>query len=399
MGGGVTGSQSTAQNTLGAYNNSSTQTPIMPPELKQAETTLAGNLNSTLQAAPLAGQYGAQMLNPDYTAWQSQYGPYGGMTGTYYVLNSNPSQIVYKLLDQSGSQEGYYVGGKGGPQVSASDVHPITIPAAPPQYINDPSTLVPGSSFLEPKPQQIAPLSSLEQSALDMIPGLNAMPANEQTAMGYGNQAADVAAQIPIAANQTPDNTPYYAPGAFEASPYYSTYKGAYEAGSVPTIENQMALAGLGQSSSLADALAQGWATMLPQALSQYSTQYVEPQLGREENTINRVVQGLGTQAGLLESLVPMFSSMGAQDTARMAQTIQDMLQGGGLDRSIAQANFDATYNDLLRRQALAEEAQYTPMGMLFPSAIGQQLASSGTYNSATAGSGTTTQTGGGLFK
>jgi hypothetical protein len=401
MGGNNTTSNSVMnQLTSGNYNNNSTQTPLFPPELKQVEQQLAGNLSSTLNAAPLAGQYGAQMVNPEYTNWQNQYGQYGGMTGTYYVLNSDPSQIVYKLLDQSGSQEGYYVGGKGGQQVSASDVHPITIPSAPVQYVNDPNSYQQGTSFLESNPQQIAPLSELEQLAMALIPGLGAMPANEQTAMNYGNQAADVASQLFGVASQVPSNEKYYAPGAFEASPYYSTGLNAFNTGAVPTIENQMALSGLGQSSSLADALSLGWSQALPQILSQYSTQYVEPQLGREENAINREVGALGTQASLLSNLVPLFSNMGIQDTQRLLTEIQQMFAGGGLERSVTQAENDAKYADMLRRQALAEEAQYTPMGMLFPSAIGQNLVSSGTYGSNTYGTTSATQSGGGgLFK
>jgi hypothetical protein len=133
---------------------------------------------------------------------------------------------------------------------------------------------------------------------------------------------------------------------------------------------------------------------MAPTALSQYATQYVEPELARAENQISR-------EASTLTSLVPLFSAMGIQDTQRMLTTLQEMMRGGGLERSIQQAAKDAEQADFLRKQALAEEALYTPMGMLFPSAIGQKTQTTGTYSNY--GSGTTNQSavqsGGGLFK
>jgi len=82
-----------------------------------------------------------------------------------------------------------------------------------------------------------------------------------------------------------------------------------------------------------------------------------------------------------------------------MLQGINAMMQAGGLERGISQASLDAIYKDMLRQQALSEEALYTPMGMLFPSAIGQDLVSSGTYNSQTLGSSDQSSSGGGLFK
>ena len=53
-------------------------------------------------------------------------------------------------------------------------------------------------------------------------------------------------------------------------------------------------------------------------------------------------------------------------------QEIQALLSGGGLERGIAQSQNEAEQADLLRRQALAEEALFQPLGQLLPSAIGQ---------------------------
>lgn len=377
MGGTQVATGSSNQWTSGAFNNQSTQTPIFPPELKSIELSTAQHLANVQSGLPLEGKYGAQIENPDWTNWNKQFGQYGGLVGKYYVLKSDPNQVVYKLLDDSGQREGYYVGGKGGPEVGPDAVQLIDIPQSPVQRINDPNTYQQGTSFLEPSPQQVAPMTNLEQQAAALSPNVANMPLSEILAMGYAGNAQN-----------TPTNAPYFSPGAFTDSDYYKSALEAFNKGVAPTIQNQMALSGLGRSSTLGDSLAQGWASIVPSILSQYATQYVEPQLGREENTLSR-------QA----ALVPSLGNLGAQDTSRLVTGINTMMQSGGLDRSIQQAQFDANYQDQLRRQALAEEAVYTPMGMLFPSAIGQNLVSSGTYNSTTQGTTSQSKSGGGLFK
>jgi len=377
MGGGNTVTGSSNQWTSGNYSNASTQTPVFPPELKDIELSTAGHLANIQNQLPLEGQYGAQIENPAWTQWNQQFGQYGGLVGPYYTLKSDPNQVVYKLLDQAGSREGYYVGGKGGPEVTAQDVQLIDIPQAPRQYIPDPNTYQEGSSFLTPNPQQVAPLSANEQQAINLAPNLATTPMAEVLANAYALRAGDI-----------PTNAPYYAPGAFQGSDYYKSALNAFNTGVAPTIENQMALSGLGRSSSLADSLSTGWAGIVPQILSQYSTQYVEPQMGREENALSRMA-----------ALVPSLGNLGAQETNRMVTAINTMMGTGGQERGVRQMEYDAQQADMLRRQALAEESVYTPMGMLFPSAIGQNLVSSGTYNSTQTGNTSQSKSGGGLFK
>jgi len=344
------------------------QTPIFPPELQQVEGQIATGISNALAQSPLAGQYTGQMPNPEYAKWQQEYGGIDYPMPTnqkYYTLKDDPTKVVIE------NPAGVFTVHSTGQQVAPSMVSPMKYyQQAPPENIADPNTYVPGSGFLEPQPQQIAPLAGLEQQALDLLGSLANSPLAYETALNYGGQAGGV-----------PSNAAYYSPGAFEASPYFQTAKGAFEAGVAPQIENQMALSGLGRSSSLADSLSQGWASILPSVLSQYSTQYVEPQLGREENALSRMAALVG----------PLTNLGGAQLGA--------LMQGGALERGVEQAGLDAVYKDMLRRQALTEESLFTPMGMLFPSAIGQELISSGTFGEWSSGSQSQSGGGGGLFK
>lgn len=360
MGGGDSGGSSTTTQ----YN-----IPVIPEELKPLFKQTAQNITSVQNQLPLGGSvsYSQQMLNPAYTQWQTQYGGYptNYQDPNTFVINTPGMQAFSQAMaGRPGvtpvSGQGYYYDANG---------NPIYIPPAPPQYIPDPSSAVQQTpNFLSPQVQQIAPLTDLEQQAISMTPGLAQTPEAELLAMLYAQQAG-----------QAPSSEQYWAPGAFEASPYYNTAYGAFQSGALPTIENQMALSGLGRSSSAADAIAQGWSQMLPTALSQYATQYVEPQMGREENALARMA-----------GLVPSLGAIGTQDTARQLQAINAMFQGGGLQRTVEQSALDAMYADILRQQALAEEALFTPMGLLFPSSIGQM----GSSSTSTSG-----KSGGGLFK
>lgn len=351
----------------GNQNTTVTQQAVIPEELKPLYSQTAKNITDVQNQASLTGNtsYSKQMLNPAYTQWYNQY----GQPNSAGVVPAQPGGNYSMLWANAFSNPTY-------------ENYPQNIPAAPPMYIPDPSSAVQtGTNFINPQVQQVAPLSDLERQAMALSPDLAKTPLNELTAMRYADQ-------IPGLAAKTVSNADYYRPGAFENSDYYKTALNAFKTGAAPTIENQMALAGLGRSSSMARALGDSWAGVVPSVLSQYSTQYVEPEMARQESDINRQINSLA-------SLVPILFSAGTQDTARMNQAIASLLQTGNMERSIEQAKNDAEYSDMLRRQALAEEALYTPMGMLLPSSIGQ--------SAKTVGGSTTTQSSlggtGGLFK
>jgi len=211
------------------------------------------------------------------------------------------------------------------------------------------------------KRQQIADLSNLEQWAINRVPGIADTPQGSQQASMYAGLA-------PLAAGRFASNQDMY--NDFAQSPYMQAAQGAFNQGVAPQIQNQMALSGLGRSSSLANALSLGWSQMLPTALSQYSTQYVEPQMQRQQ-------QALQSQAGMLGSMVSPLMSLGQQSTERELAAVNAAFQGGGLDRGIQQAKHDAEYADMLRKQALMEQLTFGPLGAM-PSSYGARTASVG---------------------
>lgn len=246
-------------------------------------------------------------------------------------------------------------------------------------WVYDPESAFDIPNFLGENPAQIAPMSAYEQRAMDLAPGMENKPLSTLQAESYASQAPGLAARTPTAA-------PYYQ--NFGTSPFYTAAWDAYQQDALPMIQNQMALAGLGRSSTAGDAMAKGWATQMPELLGQYATNYVEPEMGRIE-------RGYTREAETMAGLVPQLSTMGVQDLARQKQAMDAYTTLGSNERAIQQAQYDAQYQDFLRRQALAEQALFTPAGMIIPSAIAGNTRSTGT----TSGGKTTSSGGGGLFK
>lgn len=110
----------------------------------------------------------------------------------------------------------------------------------------------------------------------------------------------------------------------------------------------------------------------------------------------NSIAPGIGNQAELMglgrstattnalaaaeaQTALPLLQG----EQSRRDQLISTGMQAGGIERGVAQESNEADQADFLRRQALAEQALFGPMGAM-PSTIGQSTKTSG---------------GGGLFK
>jgi hypothetical protein len=172
-------------------------------------------------------------------------------------------------------------------------------------------------------PLKVAPLSAREQQAYEMIPQLGEIGRRKVTGANI------------------------------QASPSFQAANQAYETAIQPTIENQSVLSGLGRSTALTNASAA--------ARAQYLQPTIEAELGREE-------RGNQTEAQMLLS------------------QIQALTGAGGTERGITQAEYEAQKADELRRQALAEEAVYQPLGALTPSTIGQASTTRGKQGIFTGG-------------
>jgi hypothetical protein len=181
----------------------------------------------------------------------------------------------------------------------------------------------PVEPFLEAKPMKTAPLSERERTALGRVGQLEELGKRRVT----GSNLA--------------------------TSPSMAAARNAYETSVLPGVENTAAVSGLGRSTALTNARAASEAAYLQPT--------IEAELAREER--------------------------GNQNEAQMLLSqIQAELSGGGLERGIEQQGYTAEQQDALRRQAIAEEALFQPMGQLLPSAIGQSSTTRGKQGIFTGG-------------
>lgn len=169
--------------------------------------------------------------------------------------------------------------------------------------------------YLEQHPLQIAQRTGLQQRAAAEVPGL-----------------FDLAQRKVTGAN-------------IQSSPSFQAANQAYESVIRPTVENSAVMAGLGRSTSLTNALAKSKA--------QYMTPLIESELAREESGLNREMAG---RVGAIQAAEGL----------------------GGAEQQTQQAGYSAAQQDMLRRQALAEEALFQPFGLLAPSSISQTSKTSG---------------------
>jgi hypothetical protein len=136
----------------------------------------------------------------------------------------------------------------------------------------------------------------------------------------------------------------------------------AFREGAAKNIVDQQSLSGRGRMNSVDNALAN--------AEAQFMLPVIQEGLAREERGIDRQIGTYGNTANQLMNL-------GQAETARNLSAIQAGQQTGATERGIEQERLDAPFQDYLRRQNLAEQFLFGPMGQL-PSTIGQTVKTSG---------------------
>jgi hypothetical protein len=215
-------------------------------------------------------------------------------------------------------------------------------------------------------PMKTAGLDPLQEWAANNVTSLANTPQGDQIAAQYGALAPLLAGRMATGAGASTDPAVLAAQAAFEKL-------------TSPQIENQMGLAGLGKSSSLANSLSLGNAQMLTPLLIDY--------INREQSTYEN-------QANMYASLMPQFTALGAAETNRLAAALNDAMQVGGVRRGVTQEPLTAEYQDFLRRQALAEQALFVPFGATAGASIGPSAQS--TSQGSTFGESSMSQ---GMFK
>lgn len=238
------------------------------------------------------------------------------------------------------------MGGGGGRQ-TASSQSTATIPSELSPLFSQTGTTAqqfqqaaPLAPFLAPSPFPVAGLSPTQQFAIGQLPAL--------TQRSFGEQAGQQALLN-------------FATGDIGQSPAVLAALDAFQSTVEPRVQNQLALAGLGNSGALGQELQSAFIGQL-QPLFQ---------------------QGLQQQ----QAAATQLADIGSRENQRVGQQIQLAQQLGQVQQAAEQARINQIQQDFLRRQALAEQALFGPLGQFLPTAIGQTTTSS------------TPSQGGGLFK
>ena len=244
-------------------------------------------------------------------------------------------------------------GGKGGPATPAAPTttdtpNQSTIPMMP-----DPTV---GAGFADPHVRPVAGVNPWQEWGANLLPGMVGPTQGETTASNWITQAVQQAQQGPTGAGL---------PGGPEGtSPTFEATRRAFEELTIPQIRQQRTLMGLGDSNAVTNDISRAWAGVLPTL--------VENELGREERGIERGVGALMGGAGSMAGL-------SAQEMARRnAASTLGYGFGTGFQQTADRAN-QAIYEDFLRRQGLAQQLLFAPLGQANVS-VGQETQMGGLF-------------------
>ena len=186
-------------------------------------------------------------------------------------------------------------------------------------------------SFTDANPLQIANFTDEQQQALTGLQGL------------YGGRMGSDALQAPEALSlkyftDTLGGTP-------GDSPAVSAMMDAWERNVRPAVQNEAAMAGLATSGAYLDSLAKSRSEALVPVLLD--------DMARRERA-----------AGALPAFGQLMES-------RPVERAQGLFDTGEQERQVAQQEFDAIFQDFLRRQGLVENIGNVTTGSIVPSSIG----------------------------
>jgi hypothetical protein len=145
----------------------------------------------------------------------------------------------------------------------------------------------------------------------------------------------------------------------------------------LPGIQNEYTLSGLGRSTAVPSAISLGQASML--------TPLMQDALGREQHRLDRGYGATEEELGRRErssvrradatsQRIGQLMGLSAQQYGQRQGAIQTGLQAGGTQRGVAQQGLSNQYTDFLRRQGLSEQALYAPFGSTGTAGIGSMV-------------------------
>lgn len=210
----------------------------------------------------------------------------------------------------------------------------------------------PLSTLLEPAPQQVAPYSPLQNLATAQAGKLATMPlvpttvSQEQALLTSPESAAT---QYLLDTVKSPVGSSTATDQAYQALETLIT----------PTIENEAALAGLGNSTALTDALA----------------------LAMAEATVPLLTSDIEAKTAAVQPLMDVGATIEGRPTTEynaLFTQAANTFDVGEQQRLLQQAVYDALYADYLRRAGLTEGLVTTTLGGLIPSQIASTTATEG---------------------
>jgi hypothetical protein len=277
-------------------------------------------------------------------------------------------------------------GGGGGQEGSSTpqipdELKPII--AGSTQQILDLQNALPLSSFAQATPQLVPGFSPYSAMGMQQTPGLSAI---EPGSLG----AFQAYSALPeIASREVPTPGATYAQqgllqqlmgGPIGSSPATIGAMQSWRSNVLPTVQNEMALQGLGRSGPELEAVARSqtgaFVPFVQQEIQNRMTslgvlqEMANAETQRWQYPSQQTMQALTTQA---QGLASLGQSMFDQKT----QAIKAQMDAGTLQEDRARELFGAAMDDYLRLQNLSMAATLGPFGQLAPSLIGQKTSTS----------------------
>lgn len=241
---------------------------------------------------------------------------------------------------------------------------------------------LPLGDFAQWGPRGVADLSPLQAYGLQNIPGLF----NEERASQGAWNALEAVPELAARPVETPpaelgqlaqlwETTS----GPIGSSPATRSGMEAWRQTVLPTVQNEMALMGLGRSGPALEEIARSQTGALTPLLQQEIENRMRsvPMLGdvASAQTARTLHPRDQTINALLQS-IPMATTLGESMFSQRATAIEQALRGGQITREVAQQEFDAANEEKNRLQALSEAASLGPLGQALPSMIGTKQSS-----------------------
>lgn len=245
---------------------------------------------------------------------------------------------------------------------------------------------LPLSQFTQYNPAGTADLSDLQKFGMEQTPGLSQWAqSNPYLTSAFGNFAempeiASRPVSNPAAEQAALAQLNQLTSGPIGSSPYTQQGMEAWKQFTLPQVQNEAALAGLGRSGPYIENVLKSQTQALMPLLQQ--------EIGNREASVGQLggIAGAETARELLprQQTLDALGSTGNQmvNLAQMtftqkSQAIEEALRAGQISRDVAQQQSDAARQEFMRLQSLSEAGTLGPLGQILPSMIGSNTSKS----------------------